>query len=278
MHAVGRTLPANGAAAQITWHVAELFDPVKRRAAVAEVGATHLLHLAWFAEHGRFWRAPENVAWTGATGELVQEFAAAGGRRVVVAGTGAEYDWTGSGVLVEGETPLRPATLYGVCKDATRRLCEALGEELGLEVAWGRVFFLYGPGEDERRLVSGVARALVRGERAPTSAGTQVRDFMHVDDVGGAFAALLDSAATGPLNIATGEGVAVRDLVALIARAAGAEELLDIGALPMREDEPPRLVGDGRRLREEVGFEPAVTLEDGVAATVADLLRAAARR
>ncbi len=104
----------------------------------------------------------------------------------MLAGTCAEYEWGGPGPCVEGRTPLRPATLYGVAKDATRAVVEAAAGELGIAVAWGRIFFLYGPGEDERRLVASVARALARGERAATSAGTQRRDFMHVADVGAA--------------------------------------------------------------------------------------------
>ncbi len=77
-------------------------------------------------------------------------------------------------------------------------MLEAAAPELAIELAWGRVFFLYGPGEAPGRLVASVARALLAGERAATGDGTQIRDFLHVDDVAGAFAALLDSDVTGP--------------------------------------------------------------------------------
>jgi nucleoside-diphosphate-sugar epimerase len=186
----------------------------------------------------------------------------------VLAGSCAEYDWTGDGVCVEGQTPLRPATLYGTCKDAARRVCEALAEQLGVGVAWGRVFFLYGPGEDERRLVAAVAKALTAGERAATSEGTQVRDFLHVDDVAGAFAALVDAEATGAVNIGAGEGVAIREVVEEIARAAGRPDLLDVGALPARPGDPPLLVPRVERLRSEVGYEPSTPLDAGLDDTV----------
>ena len=58
------------------------------------------------------------------------------------------------------------------------------------------------PGEDQRRLVPLVTRALLGGEEAQTSDGSQIRDFMHVADVAGGFVALLDSAIEGPVNIA----------------------------------------------------------------------------
>jgi nucleoside-diphosphate-sugar epimerase len=116
--------------------------------------------------------------------------------------------------------------------------------------------------------VASVARALTAGQRAPTSAGDQVRDFLHVADVGGAFAALVAGDVRGPVNIGSGEGVAVRELVELIAREAGRPDLLDIGALPPRPRDPPALVADVTRLRDEVGFTPSIRLEEGVRETV----------
>ncbi len=265
-HAVARRAPAE-AAASVTWHEADLLDPAARGSLVGSLGASHLLHLAWYAEPGAFWAARENAAWVAATVGLLDEFAAAGGARAVLAGTCAEYDWTAPQPLRE-DAPRSPATYYGVCKDATRRVAEGLAERAGMSLAWGRIFFLYGPGEDERRLVAGVARALVAGERAPISAGEQLRDFLHVDDVAGAFAALLDGDAEGAVNIASGEAVAVRSIAERLAQAAGRPDLLDVGALPAREGEPAEIAADVARLRDEVGFRPARSLDEGLAQTV----------
>ena len=63
-------------------------------ATVQRVKADHLLHLAWYAEPGKFWNAPENLDWVAASIRLVREFSNAGGHRVVVAGSCAEYDWS----------------------------------------------------------------------------------------------------------------------------------------------------------------------------------------
>jgi nucleoside-diphosphate-sugar epimerase len=73
-----------------------------------------------------------------------------------------------------------------------------------VSLGWGRIFFLYGPGEKPGRLVSGIISNLLAGRRIETTAGTQIRDFTHVADVAGAFAALCDSDVTGPINIASG--------------------------------------------------------------------------
>jgi nucleoside-diphosphate-sugar epimerase len=268
VHAVGRAARAPaGTPDGVVWHGADLLDTAARRRLVAEVGASHLLHLAWYAEPGAFWAARENAPWVAATVGLVDEFAAAGGERAVLAGTCAEYDWSAPQPLRE-DAAIAPATYYGVCKDATRRVCAGLADVAGLRFAWGRIFFLYGPGEDPRRLVASVASRLVRGERAPTSAGTQLRDFLHVDDVAGAFAALVDSGVEGAVNVASGKGVTVRAIAERLAAAAGHPELLDVGAVTQRPGDPPEVTADVARLRDEVGFAPALSLRDGLEQTV----------
>jgi nucleoside-diphosphate-sugar epimerase len=267
VHAVARRPPAP-AAGQVTWHAADLLDDGERLALLRAVEPSHLLHLAWYAEPGAFWEARENALWVAATTELLGEFAAVGGTRATVAGTCAEYDWSAPQPLAE-EAPLSPGSFYGVCKDDARRGAETLAERTGLSLSWGRLFFLYGPGEDEHRLVPSLARALIAGQRAQTADGGRLRDYIHVDDAAGALAALLTGEVTGPVNIATGQPATIGTIAELVGQAAGRPELLDIGALPARPGDPPVITADVRRLREEVAFTPGIALENGVADAVA---------
>jgi nucleoside-diphosphate-sugar epimerase len=240
-----------------------LLDPDAAGRLVRAARATHLLHLAWYAVPGKFWTAPENRRWVDASLRLLRAFYERGGQRAVAAGTCAEYDWSGGGVLSERTTLLRPTTPYGEAKARTYQSAAVLGQ-----LAWGRIFFLYGPGEHPERLVSSVARRLLAGREAPTSEGTQVRDFMHVEDVARAFVELVESHVTGAVNIGSGVPVTVRAVVEEVARAAGRPDLLRIGALPQRSGEPPELVADVTRLNREVGFAPGFDLAQGVAQTV----------
>lgn len=267
VHAVARSAPPRSPVDGVTWHALDLLDGAARRALLAELRASHLLHLAWYAEPGAYWEARENASWVAASIGLVEEFHAAGGARAALAGTCAEYDWSAPQPLSEN-APLAPATYYGACKDATRRVAEGLAERVGLSLAWGRLFFLYGPGEDERRLVAGIVRALVAGERAPISAGLQRRDYLHVDDVAGALVAILDCDVAGAVNVASGEAVTVGSIAAQVADDAGRPDLLDVGALPDRPGDPGEISADVARLRDEVGFTPARTLAEGLADTV----------
>jgi nucleoside-diphosphate-sugar epimerase len=249
-------------------HAADLLDPSGVEMLLGEIRPSHMLHLAWDVTPGRFWQAPENLDWVAASLRLYRAFVASGGNRVVVAGTCAEYDWSAD-LLDEAATPIRPGTLYGTAKDALHRVLAAAALQDGVVLAWGRLFFMYGPREAPNRLVSDVARALLRGEPALCGPGTAERDFMHVADVGGALAATLDSAFVGPVNIATGDCVPIRAVVDTLAELTGRPDLVRLGARPAPKDEPPRLAASVTVLREGVGFAPRFTLAEGLADTLA---------
>lgn len=262
VHAVTRRAgpPVTG----VSWHEADLLET---SGLIAEIEPELLVHLAWFAEHGSFWTAPENVRWVEASLALLRAFADAGGRRAVIAGTCAEYAWTHD-VYAEGDE-CRPATLYGSAKHGLHVIAEAFAKRSGISLAWGRIFFMYGPGEAPGRLVPSLARSLLAGEPARTSAGRKLRDLLHVDDVGSAFAALTGSTVEGAVNIGSGEGIALEDLASAIAHHAGAPGRLELGSLPAREGDPPSLVADVERLSSEVGWRPSIALDRGLAETVA---------
>jgi nucleoside-diphosphate-sugar epimerase len=266
VHAVSRTRITD-APHGVIWHEANLLDPTDVERVVQDARAEILLHLAWYAEPGLFWTSPLNLDWLAASIALARNFVSAGGRRVVVSGTCAEYDWQG-GDCVEQTTPLAPATLYGVTKDAYRRVLEGFAAGGPFSLAWGRVFFLYGPREDARRLISSVTRGLLRGERTATTAGLQIRDLMHVDDVADALVSLGLSDVVGAVNIASGQPCRLRDAVEQIAEAVGRRDLLDLGGLPTRANEPQILTANVARLQTEVGFRPRWALSDGIRDTV----------
>jgi nucleoside-diphosphate-sugar epimerase len=252
----------------VVWHEADLLQQGPAEAILSEVRAERLLHLAWYAVPGSFWSAKENELWIDASLRLLRAFGETGGRRAVIAGTCAEYAWHDQ-LLREGDSPLEPATLYGKCKHATHLAAAVLAGEVGVSLAWGRIFFLYGPGELPGRLVSDLARGLLAGEDVRTTDGRQRRDFMHVGDVAGAFAAVLAADVTGAVNICSGEAVPVGEIVRILAEEAGGLERVHFGELPRRPGEPALIAGDPGRLTGEVGFHPQFALRQGIRETVA---------
>jgi nucleoside-diphosphate-sugar epimerase len=251
------------------WHALDLFDSAALAAALTEIHPTHLLHLAWTTEHGKFWTDPANEAWRAATLDLVDRFIAAGGRRCVIAGSCTEYDWSGTGPLSEDRTPLRPATPYGQAKAATFRAVEAKAAAAGLSHAHARLFFSYGPFEQPERLVPTIIRALLKGEPARLTAGTQLRDFLDVRDLGRCLALLLASEVEGAVNVASGEGVSVARIAGLLGDMIGRPDLIQLGAVALPREEPPALVADISRLATKVGATPEIALGQGLSDAVA---------
>lgn len=265
VHAVGRAAPSISDG--VAFHAIDLLREGEAAALLAQVRPSHLLHLAWYAEPGRFWRAPENFRWVEATLQLARAFVDSGGERLVGAGSCAEYDWR-FGVCHESDTPLRPSTPYGVCKLATASLLESFSALAGLEFAWGRIFHLYGPTERPPRLVASVIDSLLRGAPALCSQGDQIRDFLHVEDVARAFVALLDSPVMGAVNVASGVPVRVREIVLQIGDLLGARDQIELGAMPTAAGEPPVLLADIGRLRDELGWSPTLSLDEGLRSTI----------
>ncbi len=274
VHAVSR-VALGDAHDPVRWHRTDLTDAPAARTLVRRVRPTHLLHLAWFVEHGEFWTSPENERWRAASLAMLDAF---DGQRVVCAGTCAEYDWSQGGTLDETRSAIAPSTPYAIAKDALRREARELLQARGASFAWGRIFFIHGPGEHPDRLVPSVARALLAGQPARCTDGRQVRDFLHSSDAARAFVALLDCDVEGSVNIASGVGVSVAQLAGWIGEAVGRPELIELGALPSRTGEPAELVARVTRLRDEVGFRPSLSPREAVEQTVSWWARQGAAR
>jgi nucleoside-diphosphate-sugar epimerase len=229
---------------------------------VQQAQATHLLHLAWYAEHGKYWTSPLNLRWVDASTRLVEAFCAAGGQKVVLAGTCAEYDWT-HGYCREDSTPLEAATLYGIAKDATRRLAMAVCAQHQVPCAWGRIFLPFGAGESANRLIPSLVEVF-QGKLAPFGVNALAyRDFLHASDVVQAFICLLTAEATGAYNVSSGEPMRLNEVVITLANLCGADPEMVLSLSTARPGEPSLLMGESTKLR-ALGWSPVLTLAQGL--------------
>lgn len=269
VHATASQLGA-GLHPAATWHVCDLRDAARVETMLKTVRPTHLVHLAWPVVPGAWAREGHeaNVAFVQASISLLRSFAEMGGRRVVAAGSGTEYEWAGSRLAESSRRD--PATFYGACKSALGDIAVRYGRETGLSLAWARIFFVFGPGEPKERLVSSVASRLLKGETAPCTHGRQKRDFLFVTDVADALSRLTLSSVEGAINVGSGHAVEVGSLVREIAAQLGRPDLVAWGALP----EPfgaPVVEADITRLRTELEFAPITSQAAGLAATIGAL-------
>ena len=207
----------------------------------------------------------QNIQSLASSLSLFQTLIKAGCQQIVAAGTCFEYD-TNFGYLHE-DTPACPASLYS----ATKLSCCLIGSQLAAQAkisfAWGRIFYPYGPQEDQRRLVPAAIKSLKQGVPFPASLGDQVRDYIHVTDVASAFCTLMEKQADGIFNISTGSPVSIRHLLETLGLLMNRRNLIQLGALPYRNWEPPFICGDNTRLR-NLGWNPYYSLEEGLLDTI----------
>lgn len=265
VHAVSRQPQIE--AANVNWHTADLLQRDATAKLVEDVGATHLMHLAWVTEPGAYWQSPENERWLSASQYLLRRFAENGGEKALLCGTCAEYDLT-DGDCIEGTTLLKADHPYTEAKLALRDSANLIASQHDIAVAWARVFFSFGPYEQRGRLVSEVIHALRHGNRAACVDGHLLRDFMYVEDVADAMAATLDSGFSGDINIAHGEATTIKGLVDKIAAKLNATGRVDYGVFARKPGDPDRITASTRRLNDDVKWRPRFELDTAIQRTI----------
>ena len=204
-------------------------------------GIDTIIHVAWYADPEQYLQSSKNFDCLLGTLQMAKGAAQAGVRRFIGVGTCIEYDLTGG--ILSVDTALRPLTPYGEAKAATFITLSQWLPRQGVEFAWCRLFYLYGEGEDARRLVPYLRARLNAGKPAELTSGEQIRDFLDVVEAGRLIAEVALGSTQGPINICSGIPIKVRQLAEQIAAEYGRTDLLQFGARPDNLAESPRVVG-----------------------------------
>ncbi|MFI5284055.1 MAG: NAD-dependent epimerase/dehydratase family protein [Candidatus Dormibacterales bacterium] len=245
---------------------ADLADEAAVAAVLARYKPSTCIHAAWYAEPGKYLTSPENLGSLRSSLSLLEELATVGCRHLVGVGTCFEYEMQSAPLTEESLT--KPVTLYAAAKLAFSLVAAQRASQLGIGMAWARLFYIYGPFEDQRRLVPSAIKALSAGQQFPTTSGGQVRDYLHIEDVASGLCALSRLRLSGTFNVCSGEAVTIAGLVQTLGELLGRPELVRLGAYPTREGDPAYVCGDNHKLRTEAGWSPRYSLRDGLAQTI----------
>lgn len=190
------------------------------------IKADKLIHLAWGMEPSNY-NLPSNFEWLSASINLLEVFHKAGGSSAAFAGSCVQYDWSFGG-CIEGSTPNANSSIYGHCKNILQEFVLAYSKAHDMQCLWARPFFMYGPHEDERRLLAYVIKSLVENKQATIQNGEIYRDFLHAEDVAGLLLKLFEQGAAGVHNIASGNLISLGELGQSVANILECPELLTI--------------------------------------------------
>ena len=213
-----------------------------------------------------------NAANVGGTVSLMEAMRDVGVRRVVFISSGAVYGDQGVQPLREDATP-NPRSPYAVSKLAAEYYVRTIGDLWGIESVGLRVFNAYGPGQhlpaSHPPVIPNFLRQAIRGGTLVVhSQGTQTRDYIFVDDVVNGMIA----AATAPginhlvINIGSGSETSVRDLVRLVLEVTGSKA--EVVYNPRTDPGVSRMCADLTQAREKLGYQPRVSLAEGLRLTL----------
>lgn len=201
-----------------------------------------VIHCAWYVEPQKYLQSELNhECFTGSI-QLGKAAIKAGVKRFIGLGTCFEYDLSQKLLSVNSE--LKADSLYSQSKIDTFRRLSIEFKNSNVDFLWCRLFYLYGKGEDKRRLSAYVKEQIMNDQYVELSHGEQVRDFIDVKIAAQLIIDLTFSNKTGVKNICSGKGVTVRDFVTSIADEYGKRDLLKFGARGENEHEPSYIVGD----------------------------------
>lgn len=245
----------------------DLAVPGDWTAALRAFGPRALVHAAWEGVHGPARRGPEQARNVEQARALMAALASLGVEHVVGFGSQAEYGPLAG--AVDEDALLRPDTDYGRAKVQACRILGAAAAAQGAAFAWLRLFTAYGPGHGTDWVLDSVVLQLLRGATPALSAGEQRWDFLYIDDVAEAVAAVLRTRAKGLFNLGSGQAPRLRDTVEALRDLVDPALPLRFGALPYTG--PMHLQADRRRLTAATGWEPQVPLDLGLRRLVESL-------
>jgi UDP-glucose 4-epimerase len=262
-----------------TWRIDEVLNRTRRvdgslgnlepaRTAIAAFAPETVIHLAWEGVGGASRNDPAQVENIRHTVALVQLAHDVGARAWIGLGSQAEYGPTEGPIREDAAT--RPTTLYGVAKLAAGQFAGHLCRDVGMRFAWLRLFSSYGPKDDPAWMIPSLIRTLLNGERPPLTPGTQLWDYVHVEDAARAIEqTALNAHASGVFNLGSGQSRTIRHVVEQIRDEIDPRLPLGFGDVPFRPDQVMHLEADTGRLREATGWAPEIALAEGLRGTIA---------
>jgi len=253
---------------------------------LAEKPCSGVIHFAAYISVGESMKKPELYFQNNVAGSLslLDAMLETGVKRIVFSSTAAVYGMPLKTPIPEN-LAYAPMSVYGESKVMVEKALDWMDKIHGLKGICLRYFNACGAdpagrrGEEhqpETHLIPLILQTIetgdpvaIFGDDYPTPDGTCVRDYIHVSDLATAHTSsmgyLLDGGGSEKLNVGTGKGFSVLEVIQSVERVTGKKVPTHIA--PRRDGDPPELVADSRRLRQILGWQPAFTSLDQIVET-----------
>jgi UDP-glucose 4-epimerase len=174
-------------------------------------------------------------------------------------------------IPIDENHPTNPVSPYGVSKLASEKYALAFFREQGVKSTILRIFNTYGPRQPRYVMFDLIKKLIENPDKLEViGTGQQVRDYCHVSDTVNAFILASREASKGEvLNIAGGHPISIRELAEMIVNIyrPGGKTAISYTGKSWKGD-INRLIADTTKIKERLGFKPAISLETGVSELV----------
>jgi nucleoside-diphosphate-sugar epimerase len=166
---------------------------------------------------------------------------------------------------ISEDAPIDSNNPYAFSKHAAELACRFYADHCQLDVTVVRPFNVYGPGQDNRFLISRIVEQVLDPacEHIELLDLSPRRDYVHIDDLVSAIIALSEGGHAGTFNVGSGESFSVAQVAAMILRLAGSTKRVISKEAP-RSHEIDDVRADITRIRRATAWQPSVTLEAGL--------------
>lgn len=235
---------------------------------IIEGGADVFYHFGWEGTFGSsrndMYLQNKNIKYAL---DAVEAAAALGCKRFVGAGSQAEYGrFEGK---LNDKTPAFPENGYGIAKLCAGQMTGILAEQKGIEHIWTRILSIYGPYDGDNTMVTSTIRKLLAGETPSCTKGEQMWDYLYSKDAAKAMYLLGLKGVNGRMYcIGSGNAVPLRDYIDCIRKTVNPDAKVDYGAVPYSDRQVMYLCADIEALKNDTGFVPDYTFEQGIKETV----------
>ena len=224
-------------------------------------------HLGWSGVEGKARNEPHQVDINiQGTVDLARVSLEAGASRWLGLGSQAEYG--PSNAPLDESARAQPTTLYGAAKLSCFHLTRTICQQAGVEFAWMRVFSLYGPRDNPDWLIPYVIRKILSGEAPKLTSGSQLWDYLYIDDAADAVAKMALCRKEGVFNLGSGYPLPVRSIVEKARDLIDPKFALQFGQMPFRPDQVTFLSAKTEALCSAIDWRPETGIPEGLAKTV----------
>ena len=247
---------------RIDYLQSNLHDPESWKKKISAFNPNACIHLAWDGLPD--YSLENNLRNFNLSLRLYQLLIDTGCRRIFTSGTCWEYGRL-QGKVCESDMP-ETTNLFASFKTGLRLAKQSLAEEQGINWIWGRLFFVYGPGQRNESLIPYCYHSLKQNRLPELSTPGAVNDFIHVEDAAAAIMALIETPdLNGVFNIGTGIPENVTNIRRLVAKTMTAEDII----CPDQCDSTPTgNWADISLITQKTNWKPVISLESGINNTI----------